>query len=141
MTYPIPPSEWSKTVRERMAFVNRRGIPTGPVPLGYQKVRIYGQSWVEVDEETAPLVQEAFRLAALRKPTLRGIIITLDDTGIVSKRGVPLSATALWRILTNPFYFGHIRYANETIEGAYIPLITKAEFEKVQKQLAKRRRR
>lgn len=124
-----------------MAFVNRRSIPTDPVPLGYQKVRIYGQTRVEFDEEMAPLVREALRLAALKKPTLRGIIITLADTGPVSKRGVPLSATALWRILNNPFYFGQIRYANETIEGAYIPLVTKDEFKKAQKQLAKRCRR
>lgn len=140
MTYPIPQPEWSNTVRKRMAYANRRGVPTGPVPLGYLKVRRDGQTWVDVDPATAPLVREAFRLAALKKQPLRSIVATLNDAGLVSKRGTPLSATALWRVLTNPFYCGTIRYAGEELEGIHNLLVTRAEFDRVQERLTSRKR-
>ncbi len=140
MSYDVPQPEWSNTVRKRMAFANRRGVPTGPVPLGYLKVRRDGQTWVDIEETTAPLVREAFRLAALRKSTLRNVVARLSAMGLVSKRGTPLSATALWRVLTNPFYCGTIRYAGETLQGAHRPLVTQAEFDQVQERLTSRRR-
>lgn len=140
MSYDVPKSEWSNTVRKRMAYANRRGVPTGPVPLGYLKVWRDGQTWVDVEETTALLVREAFRLAALKKQPLRGIVATLDGAGLVSKRGTPLSATALWRVLTNPFYCGTIRYAGTEMQGVHQPLVTQAEFEKVQERLTARRR-
>lgn len=133
-------SEWSDTVRKRMAQANRRGVPTGPVPLGYAKARRNGRTLVETDGETAPLVREAFRLAGLKKASLGSIVLALSARGLVSKRGTPLSATALWRILTNPFYCGIVRYAGETAEGAHEPLVAEAEFRLVQERLTARRR-
>jgi site-specific DNA recombinase len=124
-----------------MAAKAGRGEPAGPVPLGYKKVRPRdGGVHVELDEAVAPLVREAFRLAALRANNLRAVVAALSERGLASKRGVPLSATALWRILTNPFYFGRIRYADETLEGVHEPLVTEAEFNRVQERLADRRR-
>ncbi len=141
MSYDVPQPEWSNTVRRRMAFANRRGVPTGPVPLGYLKVRRDGQTWVDVEETMAPLVREAFRLVALKKHPLRSIVATLNEAGLVSKRGTPLSATALWRILGNPFYYGMIRYAGAELQGAHEPLITKAAFDRAQEHLTARSRR
>lgn len=139
MITPTTQSDWSKTVRERMAFVNQRGVPTGPVPLGYKKVRLRGQMWVVVDQETAPLVREAFQLAALKNFTLRQIVTIVSKAGLVSRRGTPLSATALWRILGNPFYLGQIRYSGKVLQGMHEPLITQSEFEKVQQSLSSSR--
>lgn len=110
-------------------------------PLGYRKVRKDGIVLIEVDEEVAPLIREAFRLAALKLQPLRKVAGTLTANGLKSQHGTSLSATALWRILTNPFYCGTIRYGDQLIPGTHAPLVGRNEFEKAQAGLAERRRR
>lgn len=124
-----------------MTQANLQGIPTGPVPLGYKKVRIGGKMRVILDENTALLICEVFHLASEKRTSLRSIVSTISSKGLVSQRGTPLSAMALWRILSNPFYFGQIQYGGKVFEGTHEPIITRAEFNHVQEHLAFRRRR
>ena len=140
---PIPidyPRSHGEAVRAGSAAKARAGIPTGAVPLSYRKVRRNGTVLIEIDEEVAPLVREAFRLAALRRQPLRKIAETLIMNGLKSQRGIPLSATALRRILTNPFYWGIIKYGDELILGSHAPLVGRNEFEKVQSSLTERKK-
>lgn len=107
-------------------------MPTGPVPLGYRKVHQIGTVRVEVDEAVAPLVREAFRLAALKRHSLRDVLREVTELGLVSQRGTPLNPSGLWRILTNPFYIGMLVYDGEEIQGAQTPLVTHKDFASVQ---------
>ena len=71
------------------------GVPTGPVPLGYRKVHEMGTVRVEIDEAVAPLVREAFRLAALKRNSLRDVLREVTEQGLVSQRGTPLHPSGL----------------------------------------------
>ncbi|MGK2896332.1 MAG: recombinase family protein, partial [Candidatus Saccharimonadales bacterium] len=39
------------------------------------------------------------------------------------------------KMLTNPLYYGHFRYAGEVHEGKHTPIITKSLFDRVQATL------
>ena len=131
---------WGEMVKERMRAKALKGVPTGPVPLGYKKVHDCGEVRVEIDEATAPLVREAFRLAALKRNSLRDVLKTLTEHGMVSQRGTPLHPSGLWRILTNPFYVGIIVYDGEETQGAHPPLVSRNDFAIVHKAMSSKRR-
>ncbi len=107
----------SDAIRAGMAAKNRAGFPTRPVPLGYAKVRREDGGVSVVVDEAAALVREAFRLAGLKRQSLRKILAQLAGRSFVSKHGQPLSATALSRILTNEFYVGTVTYGGERAVG------------------------
>ena len=140
MNIPIPQTH-GEMVKTGMTSKARAGIPTGPVPLGYKKVRDSGHVSVKIDESIAPLVQEAFRLAALKRQSLRKILQQLDGYGLLSRHGKSLSTTAVWRILTNPFYMGEVLYDGQLFQGRYEPLISRTVFAKAQQNLALRQRK
>ena len=131
---------WGQIVKERMRAKAMRGVPTGPVPLGYRKVYERGAVTVAIDETKAPLVREAFRLAALKRNSLRDILAILTEKGLVSQRGTPLHPSGLWNILVNPFYIGMFMYDGNLINGQHCPLISKEIFNGVQAKLTSRRR-
>jgi len=112
-----------------------QGVPTGPVPLGYRKVHERGEVKVVIDEPVAPLIREAFRLATLKRNSLRDILNTLTTQGLVSQRETPLHPSGLWRILTNPFYVGIMVYDGEEIQGTHQPLISRQQFDRVHRSL------
>ncbi|MGI4791069.1 MAG: recombinase family protein [Janthinobacterium lividum] len=129
------PTTWGETVKARMRAKALRGVPTGPVPLGYRKVHDMGTVRVEIDEAVAPLVREAFRLAALKRNSLRDVLREVTEQGLVSQRGTPLHPSGLWRILTNPFYIGIMIYGGEEIQGTHQALISCKDFANVQKSV------
>lgn len=92
------------------------------------------------DEAVAPLVREAFRLAAFNRNSLKEILTILTDKGLISQRGTPLHPSGLWRILTDPFYIARFMHDGETLAGAHMPIIGDALFAQVQRCLASRRR-
>ncbi len=94
-----------------------------------------------VDEKLAPLVKEAFDLAAGGTLSLRKILEVLTGKGLVSRNSKAMGASALHALLTNPFYTGKLRYNGELLEGRHQPLVSSEVFERVQENLAKRRRR
>ena len=57
---------------------------------------------------------------------------------MLSKGGYILSRDRITNILSNPFYYGHFRYAGELYEGKHQTLITKKLFDKVQEVMKRR---
>ncbi len=115
--------------RERITERTQRGIrgriKSGKIMPGVRP--LYGYRWSNPDKgkkefyvinpETAPIVERIFREAAEGK-RLRRIAIDLTAEGILSPSdywrkeqgkplsGVPWQKSAVWRILTNPSYWG-----------------------------------
>ena len=58
--------------------------------------------------------------------------------GILSRGGKRIHKDRIKFILSNPFYYGHFRYAGEIHEGKYEPIIAKKLFDKVQEVLKQR---
>src|SRR5262249_45207288 len=54
------------------------------------------------------------------------------------KGGKPLSRSAVYRILTQPFYAGVLIWGGKTYKGAHEPVVSIAEFDRVQELLGRR---
>lgn len=131
----------ARRVKEASQLKAQAGKLPGCAPLGHRNARDRGEAIVEVDGEVAPLVREAFGLAAEGKLPLRKMLEALTVKGLVSRNGKPLGASALHAVLTNPFYVGKLRYGGELLDGGHEPLVSPELFDRAQEGLAKRRRR
>ena len=135
----------------RKSFMSRRikrgieanalsGLPSGPVPLGYRLEIADGQRRAVIDQAVAPLVREAFHLAAEGEHSLRDLLQIMTERGLVSRNGKPMGVSAFWSLLTNPFYCGHIRFQNKNMLGKHSPIVTLEEYERAQNQMKARAR-
>src|SRR5258708_10287970 len=140
--------QYAQSQKEHLSTLIQRGrlhsIKQGRwitvAPLGYLNVRRKGEARVEIDPSVALLVQQAFYFAAEGKYSSRKILHIMTERGLQSHRGKPLMVSVLQKMLTNPFYIGMMRFKNEQYIGLHQPLIEKSIFEKVQSNLAKRRK-
>ena len=109
----------------------RRGEMPGRAPLGY--INDVRTKTVIVDKRRSPFVIEAFELYAKDKSRLQDIADFLFSRGVKTKGNKPLKKDQITKMLTNPFYYGHFRYAGEVFEGKHTPIISKKLFDDVQK--------
>lgn len=119
-----------------MKFFN--GECLGCAPVGYLNVTKDYQKYVEKDEVKAPIIQVAFRLAGDGNMSLRAILKIVTDLGLTSRNGKKLGPSALWSILTNPFYMGQIRHDGFLRTGNHEPIVDERLFQKVQNNLTNR---
>jgi hypothetical protein len=112
----------------------------GCAPVGYRNLRTNLGTSIELDSKLAPLVREAFARAEAGV-AVRKILVGLAPEGLVSRSGKPMGVSALWGVLTNPFYAGKIRYKGELLQGNHKAMIEAELFERVQRRLAQKRRR
>lgn len=110
----------------------------GIAPLGYHKIFLNDRILVVPKEKTAPNVILAFELAGKGK-SFREILAVLKSRGLKSSRGKDLSLSSLHNMLTNPFYMGYVCWRGRVTLGMHKPLISKLLFQKVQRNLHRRR--
>ena len=108
----------------------RRGEMPGRAPLGY--INDIRTKTVVVDKRHAPLVVEAFELYARGDKRLQDIANFFASKNVKTSGGLPLKKDQIAKMLTNPFYYGHFRYAGEVYEGKHKAIITKKLFDNVQ---------
>ena len=114
----------------------RRGEFPGLAPIGYiNDVRVH---IIIVDKRRVRLIKQAFELYAGGDKRLQDIADFLASKGIKTSGGLPLKKDQVKKILTNPIYYGHFRYAGEVYEGKHTPIITKKLFDAVQAVLERR---
>ena len=127
----------------------------GPPPIGYRKKRT-GPSdgapriTLEPDPQWAPLVQRMVRMA-LAGEGVTSIAATLHAEGLRTPRGKPLLKTTIHKILTNDLYAGVLTWGVHRtglqkhkpadplkVESAHEGLVTREEFDQVQRMLGAR---
>jgi site-specific DNA recombinase len=113
----------------------RRGELPSLAPLGY--INDVRTKTIVVDRKRALIVKDLFERFATGKYRLIDAAHFLAQNGITSKTGKMLRDRTPW-ILSNPFYYGHFRYAGEIHEGTHEPLISKKLFDQVQAVLKER---
>lgn len=129
-------ADYIRNLREEVkkGFYGRlkQGLYPLPAPLGYLD-RGKGEKKV-IDETRAALVRQAFQLYASQRFSLRALLTEITLMGLRRRNGGKLTLTGISTILNNPFYIGIIRLkrSGETFQGAHMPLITKALFDRVQ---------
>ena len=104
----------------------------GSIPLGYKSV---GKKLV-VDEETAPIVREAFEMYA-EGHTVAHICRTFNAKGYKSSKGEPFGKSSFSKIFRNEKYIGVYQFHDYRAENVIPPIIDKKLFEQVQARLSK----
>jgi DNA invertase Pin-like site-specific DNA recombinase len=105
----------------------RRGEYPSVAPVGY--INDVRTKTIAVDRKKAKVVKKAFELYATGKATLGDISDFLAQHGITSRNGKRIHKDRITFILSNPFYYGHFRYAGEIHEGKHEPIIAKKLFD------------
>ena len=128
----------SENVRRGLRQKVRRGEYPGPAPIGYlNDSRI---KMVVVDRKKAKITKAAFEFYAQGDKTLEDVSHFLAQQGVVRRSGKIWHKDRVKYLLTNPFYYGHFRYAKEVHGGRHDPIIAKKLFDKVQEVLRQRGR-
>ncbi len=137
-------TEVTKGLSQRVA---QGGTPMR-APIGYLNVRKTDEQGreirtVEVDPERAPLIRWAFEHYAEGETSVASLLRDLTARGLVTvptpkRPSKPLGKNTLYKLLTNPYYAGVIRYKGALHPGAHEPLIDPALFDTVQSLLRAR---
>ena len=134
----------SENVRRGNRTKRERGWLPGPAPIGYRNSRSEsGEKIIEADPIRFPLLKqlwELFLTGGYSVPQL--VAIGTHQMGLRTMKrkrigGAPVSVSAMHRILSNPFYAGHLVYQNQWSSGRQDPMITVEQFERVQMLLGK----
>ena len=116
----------------------RRGEYPSRTPLGY--INDSRNKTIIVDKKKGKIVKEIFDIYAQGNSRLEDISNYLQDHGIISKTGKRIHISKASFILSNPFYYGHFKYAGEIYEGKHRPIISKKIFDRVREILHSRGR-
>ena len=113
------------------------GWRPGPAPIGYINRSYAGVKEMVLDEERAPMIKEMFERSGLMNQSGRTIKDWLDSSGFTTKAGKQLSLSQIYRILTNPFYYGYFKYPDDgpLYKGLHTPIITKELFNNVRERI------
>ena len=126
----------SENIRRGIRQKIRNGVYSGPAPVGYLNDPV--TRTIVIDKEKAPLVRKMFELYATGKYTIEHLTDTMNSLGFATRNNKSLHHSKCQAVLTNPFYYGLMRYWGELFEGAHQPIITKKLFEKCQAVMRRR---
>ena len=128
----------SQNTRRGLRAKARTGIFPGVAPLGY--LNDPRTRTIVIDRKKGRVVRKAFEMYAENKYRQEDIANFLFKNGIqtratkrwLSEGGRPYKKDQIKFMLSNIFYFGHFKYADEFYEGKHQPLIDKKLFDRVQ---------
>ena len=131
----------SENVRRGYRTKVQHGWLPGIAPLGYLNNK--ETKTIIEDPERFPLIQQMWRLMLTGTYSPRRLWeMATTDWGLTTVRrrrigGKPPSLSAIYRILTNPFYAGILEREGKTYPGKHEPSVTLDEFEHVQRLLGR----
>lgn len=134
----------SKDVKRGLYSKAEKGWKPGIAPLGYknEKYAEKGNKRILIDEAQFPLMRKLWDIMLTGNYTVPAIAdVAVNEFGMRTTKGKSshnFSTTTLYRIFTNPFYYGEFTYAGEIYQGKHKPMITVEEYDQVQKILGKR---
>ncbi len=115
-----------------------RGIYPAPAPLGYLNDRFAdrGRKTIKPDPKRFRLVRRIFELMLTGTSVPRQILkMVNNDWQFRNLQGRKLSRSTLYRILTEPFYYGMFEYpkgSGNWYRGSHQPMISVEEFDRIQ---------
>ncbi len=106
----------------------KNGLWPQVAPVGYVNDR--RTRTIVPDPMQSPLIREMFELYATGLYSLYDLRKHFIERGLVGTRGKLLSISRIQHALTNPIYYGLMRYNGEFYEGKHQPLVTKELFDR-----------
>lgn len=116
-----------------------KGILPGKAPLGYLNGK--ETKTIKKDPVRFHLVRRIWDTVLSGDYNIKALLRSAsEDWGLTTPQcktpgGKPLTQSSLYKLLSNPFYYGVIRRKSDFYPGNHEPMITKAEFDKVQRIL------
>lgn len=110
----------------------KQGLYPFSAPIGYLD---QGSGQVKIiDPARAPLIKKLFRLYLSQDHSINSLHKEARLLGLTNKSGQPISRRSIENILNNRFYCGYTRNGRtgEVYPGKHEPLISSADFERVQ---------
>ncbi len=147
LLFSIEASEANQYSRDLSVNVKRglkqkyeMGHPPSYAQLGYlnTKSNIRGSNKIIVDEERWHIIRKGFELILTGAYTISQVLDILNTQYGLRTRpgnirgGKPLSKSGFYRMLINPFYYGHFYRNGLLYKGSYKPMITVEEFDRIQ---------
>lgn len=141
----------SRNVKRGRRTKVEHGWYPGVPPLGYlnNPLKQSGAPAIITDPERFPLVRRMWALMLAGRYTPPQILkIATDDWGLRTRYmkkegGSPLTRSAIYKIFTHPFYFGAFEFprgSGEWYRGKHEPMISEAEYDRVQVLLGRKGR-
>jgi len=128
----------SKNVKRGLKTKAERGWYPAPAPLGYlnDKTKERGKREIVKDPDRFELVKKMWELMLTGNYTPPKIAaIANNEWGFRTPKGRPLLRSTIYRLFTNPFYYGWFEYpvgSGNWYKGSHEPMITQEEFDRVQ---------
>lgn len=136
----------SKNVKRGLKTKVEKGWLPTTAPFGYlnERAKEKGAGVIIKDPERFDLVKRMWELMLTGNYTPPKILeIAKDKWGLRTQHGKSLSRSTIYRIFTNPFYYGWFEYPKEGgnwYKGAHEPMITQEEYDRVQILLGRKGR-
>lgn len=135
----------SKNVKRGLKTKAEQGWLPGIAPIGYlnEKYGDKGYKKVIKDPERFPLLRKMWDLMLTGTHSVREILNLANNAWgfrtrmIKNEAGKPLSMSGLYRVFTNPFYYGWFEFQGKWHKGAHEAMITRDEFDHVQHLLGR----
>jgi site-specific DNA recombinase len=106
----------------------KQGLWPFNAPIGYKNNG--GGAVKSIDPVQGPLVRKAFTLYTTGHYSMRSLCAHMNDAGLRSCYGRPLSLPAFGKLLQNTFYYGLLEIKGQTYLGIHEPLIDKQLFDR-----------
>ena len=117
-----------------------RGRWTHRAPFGYVNGNPKaGEPSLRPDTERAPILSQAFKMVATGRYRVAQVLRTVTASGLVTRKGRPLTAQTFGALLRNPIYAGSFSakaFGLATVRGDFEPLVSEALFRRVGAVLA-----
>ena len=138
----------SKNVKRGLKTKIENGWYPGIAPAGYLNYtnKLTGENTLIKDPERFPLVRQMWDLMLTGLYTPPKILEIASDkwgylTRTTRKKGnTPLTRSAIYKVLNKPFYYGWFEYpkgSSRWYQGKHEPMITEAEYDRVQMLLGR----
>ncbi len=101
-------------------------------PIGYENYGEKHKRYIRPKESEAKYIKQAFELFSTREFSITSLTTKMQELGMKSKKGNPISRSATSRMLRNPIYYGDFRWKGELHKGKHKPIISKKLFDSVQ---------
>jgi site-specific DNA recombinase len=130
-------TQYLRDLSENVKRGNRTKLERGEwpsyAPFGYKNDRI--NKTILVDENRAPYIRRAFELYATGGYGLNQVVETLYAEGFRSKTGGKVFKNQIHHFLNSKFYLGLMHRQGKLYQGKHEPLVSKANFDRVQEVL------
>lgn len=134
----------TRRVESSIGNKHAKGQYPSKAPVGYMNdlYGVKGDRAILPDPERLELVQGLWRKILTGAYSVRELARESKMMGLTTKQyrksgGCLLSYSAMHAMFCNPFYCGLYQWAGTIYQGSHTPMVTVAEFERVQKLLAR----